>query len=126
VVLEYQLSRRWSSTLVFNYATGQAYTKPLGRTTAFDFPTSSANLDQLVVGRVNASRLPSYHRMDIGFSRTGTFFGIGEAEWQLQLINAYSRRNIWFYNYDLSENPIESEAVQLLPLLPTISYTLDF
>jgi hypothetical protein len=126
VVLEYQLSDRWSTTLVFNYATGQAYTKPLGRTSAFDFPTSSANLDQLIVGRVNASRLPPYHRMDIGFSRTGTFFGVGDAEWQLQLINAYSRRNIWFYNYDLSENPIENEAVQLLPLLPTISYTLDF
>jgi hypothetical protein len=126
IVLEYELSSRWSSTLVFNYATGQAYTKPLGRTAAFDFPTAFQNLDQLLVGRVNASRLPSYHRMDIGFSRKGTFFGLGEATWQFQLINAYSRRNIWFYNYDLDKNPAEREAVQLLPILPTISYTLDF
>lgn len=126
LVLEYDISSRWSSTLVFSYATGQAYTKPLGRTTAFDFPTSSGNLDQLLVGRVNASRLPAYHRLDIGVSRKGTFFGIGEAEWQFQLINAYSRRNIWFYNYDLEKNPAQREAIQLLPLLPTISYTLDF
>jgi hypothetical protein len=125
-VLEYELSSRWSSTLAFNYATGQAYTKPLGRTAAFDFPTSSNDLSQLVVGRVNASRLPSYHRLDVSFSRSGTFFGIGKAEWQFQLINAYSRRNIWFYNYDLEENPVERQAVQLLPVLPTISYTLDF
>lgn len=126
VVLEYDFSSRWSSTLVFSYATGQAYTQPLGRTTAFDFPTSSGNLDQLVVGRVNAARLPSYHRLDIGLSRKGTFFGMGQAEWQFQLINAYSRRNIWFYNYDLDKNPAQKEAIQLLPLLPTISYTLDF
>lgn len=126
LVLDYDLSRRWSATAVFNYATGQAYTKPLGRTTAFDFPTSSTLLDQLIVGRVNASRLPNYHRLDIGFNRKGTFFGIGEAEWQFQVVNAYSRRNIWFYNYDLDENPAEREAIPLLPILPTISYTLDF
>ena len=126
IVLDYELSSRWSATAVFNYATGQAYTKPLGRTAAFDFPTSGTILDQLVVGRVNASRLPPYNRLDISFSRTGTFFGIGEAEWQFQLINAYSRRNVWFYNYDLDENPAEREAVTLLPILPTISYTLEF
>lgn len=126
VVLEYKFNDRWSSTLTFNYATGQAFTKPLGRTTAFDFPTSATALDQLVVGRVNASRLPPYHRVDIGVSREGTFFGIGKAKWQFQLINAYSRRNIWFYNYDLDENPAERKEVPLLPILPTISYTLDF
>jgi len=126
LVLEYKLSSRWSTTAVFNYATGQAYTKPLGRTAAFDFPTSGTNLDQLIVGRVNASRLPPYNRLDLGFTRKGTFFGIGQAKWQFQIINAYSRRNIWFYNYDLDNNPAKRKAVKLLPILPTISYTLDF
>lgn len=126
IVLEYQFSPRWSATAVFKYATGQAYTKPLGRTVALDFPTSGVFLDQLVVGKVNASRLPPYHRLDVGVSRQGTFFGLGEAEWQFQLINAYSRRNVWFYDYDLQEQPAERTTVELLPLLPTISYTIDF
>jgi hypothetical protein len=126
VVLEYQFNSRWSATTVFNYATGQAYTKPLGRTVALDFPTSGVFLDQLVVGKVNASRLPPYHRLDIGVSRQGTFFGLGEAEWQFQLINAYSRRNVWFYDYDLEKQPAERTRVELLPILPTISYTIDF
>jgi hypothetical protein len=78
------------------------------------------------VGRVNASRLPDYNRLDFSFSRKGTFFGLGEAEWKFQVINAYSRRNIWFYNYNLDENPAEREAIKLLPILPTISYTVDF
>lgn len=126
LVLRYELSLRWSATASFNYATGQAYTKPLGRTAAFDVPVSGLNFNQLIVGRVNASRLPNYHRLDISFSRKGTFLGMGEAEWQFQLINVYSRRNVWFYNYDLDENPAERDAVTLLPILPTVSYTLDF
>lgn len=126
LVLEYHFNRKWSANAVFNYSTGQAYTKPLGRTVAFDFPLSSGVEDQLVMGRVNASRLPPYNRLDLGVTRTGTFFGIGEAEWQFQVINAYSRRNIWFYNYDLEKNPPSREAVQLLPVLPNISYTLNF
>jgi len=126
IVLEYKFSDRWSTTASFNFATGQAYTKPLGRAISFDFPTSSTVLDQLIVGRVNASRLPNYNRLDISVSRKGTFFGIGEAEWQFQLINAYSRRNVWFYNYDLEENPAKKQAVPLLPILPTVTYTLDF
>lgn len=126
IMLNYQLNARWSASAVFNYATGQAYTKPLGRTAAFSFPTTAISKQQLVVGRVNASRLPPYNRLDIGFSRRGSFFGIGESQWQFQVINVYSRRNVWFYNYDLDENPVERETVRLLPILPTISYTLNF
>ncbi|WP_246043109.1 TonB-dependent receptor [Fodinibius saliphilus] len=126
LVLEYKFNNRWSATTSFNYSTGQAYTKPLGRTAAFDFPTSGTSLNQLVVGRVNASRLPDYNRLDISFSRKGTFFGNGEAEWQFQLINVYSRRNVWFYNYDLDKNPVQREEITLLPILPTITYTIDF
>ncbi len=126
LVMNYRLSLRWEASAVFNYSTGQAYTKPLGRTVALDFPTESQPLDALVIGKVNASRLPSYHRLDIGFTRSGSFFGIGEAQWQFQLINVYSRKNIWFYNFDTSENPIDREEVTMLPILPNISYTVNF
>ncbi len=126
IVLEYDFNGPWATSIVFNYATGQAFTEPMGRASAFDFPTTDNRLDQLLVDRVNASRLPDYHRLDISISRQGTFFGIGEAEWKIQLINTYSRRNIWFYKYNWDENPVEREAVKLLPVLPSISYTLDF
>jgi len=126
LVLDYRLSTRWETTAVFNYATGQAYTKPLGRTVAFDAPFSNTPSDQLLVGKVNASQLPAYHRLDLSFSRMGTFFGIGEAEWQFQIINLYSRQNVWFYNFDLDKNPIERGEVNLLPILPTVTYSLDF
>lgn len=130
LVLDYKLSRRWKTTVVFNYATGQAYTKPLGRALAVDSPFSTSGstgtaVDQLIIGKVNASRLPAYHRLDLSFIRAGTFLGAGEAQWQLQVINVYSRRNVWFYNYDL-DFPVTREPVRLLPILPSVSYTINF
>lgn len=125
IVANYQLSRKWRTTAVFSYATGQAYTLPNGRT-EFDNPFSSPKDNVLTVGRLNASRLPAYHRLDIGFTRSGKFFNFGSSELQLQLINVYSRRNVWFYTYDFEANPVKVESVNLLPILPTVSYTVKF
>ena len=125
LVLSYKLSRKWKSTISFNYATGQAYTEVLGQYSANNTPWANDQLNTFTVGKINASRLPPYHRMDISFSRLGTFFGLGNAEWQFQIINVYSRRNVWFYNFDFDENPVERTEVPLLPLLPTISYTVN-
>jgi len=126
VVTSYRLSDRWSANAVFNYATGQAYTKPLGRTQFSNVPWDNASRNVFVVGNVNASRLPSYHRLDLSLSRKGRFFDLGDAEWQFQLINVYSRRNVWFYNYDFDENPVQRDDVNLLPIIPSISYTVNF
>ncbi len=125
VVANWHFNRRWKATGVFSYATGQAYTEVLGRTQVGD-PFGSGTIDPVIVGKVNASRLPAYHRMDIGFTRTGTFFGWGTAEFQIQFINIYSRRNIWFYNYDLEKNPPTKSEIPLLPFIPTLTYTVQF
>lgn len=126
LVLNYRLSRRWSTSAVFNYATGQAYTEPLGRTEFSNVPWGNIRRESFTVGRLNASRLPAYHRLDLSFSRQGTFFGMGDAEWQFQLINVYSRRNTWFYTFDFDENPVERNEITLLPILPSVSYTVNF
>jgi hypothetical protein len=125
LVLNYRLTPKWRSTAVFSFATGQAFTEVLGRTEIRD-PFGSSPRQPLIVGRVNASRLPDYHRLDIGFTRQGRFFNLGSSEFQVQIINAYSRRNIWFYQFDLEENPAVRTEVPLLPILPTLSYTVFF
>lgn len=126
LVLNYRLSTRWSVSSVFSYATGQAYTEPLGRTQFSGVPWGVDNRDTFTVGRLNASRLPSYHRLDLSFARQGTFFRLADAEWQFQVINVYSRRNIWFFNYDFDQNPVERSEITLLPVIPSISYTVNF
>lgn len=100
---------------------------PPGRFAVFDEPyVGYSQNNVLVVENVNASRLPAYHRLDLSFAKTGTFFGLGKSELQLQIINVYSRRNVWFRNFDFEENPVEQNDVTLLPILPAISYTLSF
>ncbi len=127
LVLNYRLSRRWKVTGAWVYATGQAYTLVLGRYALFDEPYSGVGEnDSFTVENVNASRLPAYHRLDLSFSRTGTFFGLGEAEWQFQVINAYSRRNVWFQAFDFDDNPIKVTDVTMLPIIPAFSYTVKF
>lgn len=126
IVASYRLSNRWSVAGVFNYATGQAYTEPLGRTQLVSVPWGNSARDLFTVGKLNASRLPGYHRLDLSFSREGRFFNLGDAEWQIQIINVYSRRNIWFYNYDFDENPVERRDIPLLPIIPSLSYTVTF
>ncbi|MEX0720994.1 MAG: TonB-dependent receptor [Balneolaceae bacterium] len=126
LVTSYQLSSRWKVTTSFSFATGQAYTEVLGRYATIDLPWSNGRQHVFTVGKVNASRLPDYHRFDISFSREGRFFSLGDSELQLQLINVYSRRNVWFYNFDFEPNPVERSEVYMLPLLPSVSYTINF
>ncbi|MEX0769244.1 MAG: TonB-dependent receptor [Balneolaceae bacterium] len=126
LVLQFDLSERWSLTSVFNYATGQAYTQPSGRTQISSIPWDNRIRDTFIVERLNAARLPAYHRLDLGISRSGSFLNLADAEWQFQIINAYSRRNTWFYQYDFNENPVVRNEVSLLPIIPSLSYTVNF
>ncbi len=127
IILNYDLSRKWKFTGAWVYATGQAYTEATGRYAVYDSPYNAIDQNNvLVVENVNASRLPHYHRADVSFSRLGTFFGLGESELQLQVINVYSRRNVWFTQINFDENPVSRTDVTLLPLIPAISYTVKF
>ncbi len=127
IILNYDLNKKWTFTGAWVYATGQAYTEPTGRYAMYDEPYSGVlRNDLLSVEKVNAARLPAYHRMDISFARTGTFFGVGNTELQIQIINAYNRRNVWFTQFDFDKNPVKQSDVTLLPILPAISYTLSF
>lgn len=124
LVANYRLSPKWRLTSAFNYASGQAITDVTGNY-AVNLPTSSFTRHPFVVGDLNGARLPAYHRIDVGITRAGSLFS-ARYQLQLQIINALSRRNIWFYSYNLDDNPITREAIKMLPLIPNISLTVDF
>lgn len=121
-----RITRKWEFTSVFTYATGQAYTRPSSQYRLGNSPFEAQQTDVLV-SPFNGARLPAYHRLDIGFTRKGKLFG-GDSELQLQVINAYNRRNIWFYFYEFEDDgSVSREVVPQIPVpVPNISYTLRF
>lgn len=127
VVANFDLTRSWRLTSVWTYATGQAYTRPHARFALHDYPLSDARFD-LLVSNYNHARLPAYHRLDVGAARRGRFFGFADYELQIQVINLYNRRNVWFYFYEFgTDEAIERTEVPQIPVpLPNLSLTLNF
>ncbi|MEP0547828.1 MAG: TonB-dependent receptor [Rhodothermales bacterium] len=125
LVANLELGRGWTLTGTFVYATGQAYTRANGRYDV-DLPVGSIEGGAIETSGLNRARLPAYHRADLGFTREGSFFGLGDYELRLQTINLYSRRNVWFILTDLDEEFAAQDPVRMLPLLPNVSLTVDF
>ena len=129
LVGNYRLSSAWRLTSTFTYSTGQPYTRPDQQYRLQDDPTQSSTGERTVlVSPFNASRLPPYHRLDVGVTRTGQFFDLADYELKVQVINAYVRENVWFYQFDPQDDgPLERNVVPQIPLpIPNLSLTLTF
>ncbi|WP_457653477.1 TonB-dependent receptor [Rhodocaloribacter sp.] len=127
LVANYDLTPTWRLTGVFTYATGQAYTEPASQYRLIDNPFGSRRRDVLV-SPFNRARLPAYHRLDVGASKRGRFFGFADYELQFQVINAYARRNVWFYFFDFkAEGDVERKEIPQIPVpIPNLAFTLRF
>ncbi len=127
IVVAYDLSRAWRATSVFTYGTGQAYTEPYAQYRLTESPFTSTDTNVLQ-SQYNASRLPAYHRLDVGVTRRGRFFGFADYELQLQVINAYSRKNAWFYFLQFErDNTVKRTRANQIPIpIPNVSLTLNF
>jgi hypothetical protein len=114
-------------TSVFTYGTGQAYTNPDRSFKLVDNPFGNTVLD-VTVGPFNAARLPAYHRLDVGISKLGRFFGFADYELQLQVINVYARKNLWSVFIEFEEdNTVKRTEIPQIPVpIPNIAFTLRF
>ena len=125
----YELTDHWRLSSTFNYNTGKPYTEPKLRyelvNDPFQAPTEARNV---LVSPFNNARLPPYHRLDLGVARTGRLFGVADYELQMQVINAYARRNVWFYQYESTSNGTldRSEVPQIPVPIPNLSLSLTF
>ncbi|HKJ31335.1 MAG TPA: TonB-dependent receptor, partial [Balneolales bacterium] len=126
VVLDYQISRHWKFNTHFTFASGQPYSGLDGLAKINHSPFTSIVRQILIVDHINDNRLPDYHRLDLGITHMGTFFGTGKTELQFQIINVYSHRNTWFYKYDLTTDKMTTESIQMLPILPSLSWSVTW
>lgn len=124
LVMNYRLSSRWEIGGTWVYATGQAYTAPLGY---YHVGLSEINysLDLLVPGHRGGKRLPAYHRGDLSATYSFKMFGL-PAKASLQVYNFYNHKNVWFRAVDTDEQPPKQVDVTLLPILPTIGLEVTY
>ncbi|MEX0685814.1 MAG: TonB-dependent receptor [Balneolales bacterium] len=118
----YDLNDRWSLSGAWLYNTGNAVT----------FPSGKYMVDDQIAfyyTERNGYRMPDYHRLDIGVTRTLRKRERFSSELSFSIYNAYGRENPYVINFRESEaNPDVTEAYQiaLFKLVPAISYNFKF
>jgi len=122
IVGMYELNKHWTLSATWVYNTGNAVTFPSGKY-EIDGKTIMLYSDR------NASRMPAYHRLDIGATwivkKTKKF----ESSWTFSVYNAYGRENAYTITFQNNvDDPTKTEAVQttLFRFVPSFSYNFKF
>jgi len=137
VVMTHQLSPRFDVGLTWVYATGNAVTLSTQNMGATYVPYLNYQYqyqtDYAYYAQRNNFRMPSYHRMDVGFNlHKQKKHGI--RTWNISCYNAYARQNAFFLFFDsTSEAEFEEtgkyrklKQLCLFPIIPSISYSYKF
>ncbi|HNU56978.1 MAG TPA: hypothetical protein PKN30_10340, partial [Flavobacteriales bacterium] len=85
----------------------------------YDYTTSNADLS-ILFGPLNQGRLPTYHRLDLGVTKTWRIDENQQVELDLSLTNAYDRQNIFYFDR------VRYQRVDQLPLLPSAGISYRF
>lgn len=119
----YQLSKKWSVSAAWIYATGNPTSYPTGRfeVNGEYFPIYS--------GR-NEFRKDDYHRLDLSatYIPTPKRKRKWTGEWNFSLYNAYGHKNPWIITYDqnTSSGIPTAKMTCLFSLVPSITYNFKF
>lgn len=99
----------WSASLTWTYSSGGAITVP--------------ERDGSIPLRGNC-RLPPSHRLDVGIKHHKE-----KGTWNFGLYNAYNRKNpniVFYVSTEDEDSPGSLKTVNMLPIIPSISYTRAF
>lgn len=120
--LTYRLSQFSEFLLNWSYMSGNYYSQPINA-------TIDVNGKPVVIFPLkNNATFPHFHRLDVGFS----FYNVykwGRAKFFLGLYNAYNRNNPFYTELvrnKETDGKFEFRQLSLLPVLPTLSYSISF
>jgi hypothetical protein len=121
----YQISRKWDISALWVYGTGYPVTIPVEKYSSY-FGIWISNNDGHVITYAPSLynyRLPDYHRLDLGI-HFRTHNHIGDHTVSLDIFNVYNHKNA--VNMYYTFNGGRFEYINLLPIIPTITYTIKF
>lgn len=122
VVGIYDINPKVSVSALFVFYTGNAVTFPSGKYEV-NGQTQYSFTDR------NGSRMPDYHRLDLGVTWIRKSTEKYESSWNFSIYNAYGRENAFSISFRESETvPNKTEAVQisLFRWIPAITYNFKF
>jgi len=122
----YELSPRITLSATWVYGTGSAITMPLGNFNVVDpfgsnYQPIQSNAYVDYGNQKNSFRMAPYHRLDIGI-QFHKKMKRHERTWAINIYNAYSRQNPFFYYIQNKE----LKQVSLFPIIPSFSYNFKF
>lgn len=126
LVGSYEMNKKWTFSSVFVYGSGNAITLP----TAYYF-INGGIVEEF--SKVNAYRLPAYHRLDVSATYTPqhTKPRKWQGSWTFSVYNVYDRHNPYFLYVDNTGTvtkgiKVTVYEVYILPILPSITYNFKF
>jgi hypothetical protein len=118
----YTLTSKWALGLNFVYATGSAFTMPVGK---MFYQSSFAP----IYADRNSSRLPHYHRMDLSLTyaphirdRGGRRF---TSSWNISLFNVYGRTNPISVSFAQKDGKPDSSFFYIPGPVPSITWNFN-
>ena len=112
----------WTFSGSWIYATGRAYTEPIGGYSLSLVDGSTTNF--VVAGAKNSSRYPDYHRLDLSAKYNFDIGDSGSGFIGLSLFNVYNRKNIWYNEFEIDETGLTETNVNLLGITPNLTLSL--
>lgn len=120
--ITYRLSQFSEFLINWSYLSGNHYTQPSGLSVPIEGNPVFVYLEK------NNATFPDFHRLDFGFSFYN-LYSWGRAKFFLGLYNTYNRSNPFYSELvrtNINSDKYELRNYSLLPLLPTISYSISF
>ncbi len=117
----------WKVNVRWNYGSGFPFTPTQGFYEKLPFDGGiytdivHANGDLgTLYGDLNSKRLPDYHRLDIGLTKTWKLSERQQVQLDLSVTNAYDRKNIFYFDR------VTYTRKDQLPLLPSFGFSYTF
>lgn len=114
----------WHLSQTWIYASGKPYTEPIGLETV-DRPFGGT-IDRVVAGPKNGGRMPAYHRLDVAINREFYVQDSMRGVFSLTLFNLYNRTNVWYKEFEVIENEIIENDIQLMGRTVNAAVTVKF
>ena len=125
IVVIRQLNPKWSFSMAFIFATGNAMTLPYQK---YIIDSRLLNL----YGNTNSFRMPAYHRLDLAANYHFNLAKQYESTLNFSVFNAYNRANPFYIYFELDNDvfrnklDVKAKQISLFPIVPSISLNIKF